>query len=93
MVKMSRKFKDAPMTPAETVTYWVEYIVRHGKDTLRSPVVDMPWWQVHLIDVYGFILLVIFVIFYVLKKIVKLFISFMFLSKNKLDINLKKKNS
>ena len=90
---MSRKFKDTPMTPADTITYWVEYIARHGKDALRSPVLDMPWWQADLLDIYGFILLLILVVFWVIKVIVKLIISGIVSSKNNSSSHLKKKSS
>lgn len=71
MKKVSQKFKDHPLTPLDTAVYWVEYIHRHGKDALRSPIIDMPWWQASLVDIYGFITLSIGFILYVIVKIFK----------------------
>ena len=93
MLEMSRKFKNTPMTPADTATYWVEYIARHGKDALRSPVMDLPWWQVYLVDIYGFILLVILIVCWIIKVTVKLLISCIIASKKNTASHLKKKIS
>lgn len=65
--KLSKQFTDRPVKPLDEAIYWVEYIARHGKGALRSPLVDMPWWQTTLLDVYGFIILVLLVVYYVLK--------------------------
>ncbi|KAJ8681570.1 hypothetical protein QAD02_017362 [Eretmocerus hayati] len=71
------KFKDTPMTPMDTAAFWVEYIARHGKDALRAPIVDLPWWQASLLDVYGFIVAVILILISIMRivfrKIVDLF--------------------
>lgn len=72
---MSKKFKDHPMSPLDTSIYWIEYIHRHGKDALRSPIVDMPWWQASLLDVYGFIIMSAVLVLYVFKKIINKSIS------------------
>ncbi|XP_016660394.1 UDP-glucuronosyltransferase 2B20 isoform X2 [Acyrthosiphon pisum] len=53
--KMSKKFNDRPMSPMDTACYWIEYIMRNGGDTLRSPAVNLYWWEVALIDVYELI--------------------------------------
>ena len=58
----------------ETAIFWVEYIARHGKHALRSPLVDMPWWQATLLDVYGFIIIVIVIISYIIKRLFTLLI-------------------
>ncbi|KAG7207216.1 hypothetical protein KM043_008894 [Ampulex compressa] len=51
----SIRFKDRPMSPMDTAVFWIEYVIRNGPDSLRSPAIDMPWWQLHLIDVYAFL--------------------------------------
>ncbi|XP_031829094.1 UDP-glycosyltransferase UGT5 [Nomia melanderi] len=56
--KLSKMFLDRPMNTTETVVYWTEYIIRHGADALRSPSMDLTWWQVQLLDVYVFLLFV-----------------------------------
>ena len=62
------------MSPIETAIFWIEYISRHGKDALRSPLVDMPWWQATLLDVYGFTIIVIVIILYTIHRLFKLLI-------------------
>lgn len=52
MRKLSQKFQDRPLSPADTAVYWVEYIIRHGADALRSPAMDLTWWQRELVDVW-----------------------------------------
>lgn len=47
------------MTGVSKAIWWIEYIIRHkGAKHLRSPAVDMPWYQYHMLDVIGFILIV-----------------------------------
>ncbi|XP_058810708.1 UDP-glucosyltransferase 2-like isoform X2 [Phymastichus coffea] len=71
MNRLSEKFVDRPMTPLDTAIYWVEYVARHGKRCLRSPLVDMPWWQANLLDVYAFVACVLILAYYILKFLVK----------------------
>ena len=70
--KISKRFRDVPVQPIYSARYWIEYVARHGKDALRSPSVDMPWWQVIQLDVYAFILAVVLIAFYVLKKFIQI---------------------
>ena len=71
VAELSKKFLDRPFKPLDTAIYWIEYIARHGKGALRSPLVDMPWWQANLLDVYAFILAVAIAALYTVKLIVK----------------------
>lgn len=76
MKKLSSRFKDRPSNATETAVYWTEYVIRHkGAKHLRTAAVGMPWWKYYLVDVIGFILLVVisvlYVIFFVLKLIFK----------------------
>ena len=70
--KVSSEFRDRPLTPIQTASFWIEYIVRHGKNALRSPTVDMPWWQVSLLDIYALIASIVLLVLYVTIKILKL---------------------
>jgi glucuronosyltransferase len=77
--KIGRIFRDSPIKPVDKAIFWVEYVARHGKDTLRSPIVDMPWWQRSLLDVYCFITLIILIALFVIKlafkKLIRTFFS------------------
>ncbi|XP_054729022.1 UDP-glycosyltransferase UGT5-like isoform X1 [Anastrepha obliqua] len=53
----SRLYRDRPMSPRETVVYWVEYVLRHnGAKHMQSPAVHMNRWQLMSLDVIGFLL-------------------------------------
>ncbi|KAL7302509.1 hypothetical protein TKK_0005151 [Trichogramma kaykai] len=72
--KLSLSFRDVPMSPMDTAAYWIEFVARNGKKSLRSPLVDMPWWQASLLDVYAAFLVVTIVALYTVKVIVRLLI-------------------
>lgn len=47
------------MSATNSTIYWIEYVIRNGGDVLRSPALEFSWWQLHLLDVYGFVLLIL----------------------------------
>ncbi|XP_071554845.1 UDP-glucosyltransferase 2 [Temnothorax nylanderi] len=53
---LSRQFLDRPLNAIDTAAYWIEYVIKYGEDSLRSPAMDLTWWQLSLIDVVGFLL-------------------------------------
>lgn len=53
---LSQKFLDRPLNAVDTANYWIEYVIKYGEDSLRSPAMDLTWWQLSLIDVIGFLL-------------------------------------
>lgn len=67
----SNLFKDRPMSAMDTAIFWIEFIIRNGGEVLKSPALQYSWWQLQLLDVYGFILLnfvfVLLIIISVLK--------------------------
>ncbi|XP_023314407.1 uncharacterized protein LOC106648144 [Trichogramma pretiosum] len=73
--QVSKMMRDTPMKPMDTAAYWIEFVARHGKDALRSPLTDMPWWEASLWDVYTFILSIIFLLLYVIKLILGRFLA------------------
>ncbi|XP_011297292.1 UDP-glucuronosyltransferase 1-9 [Fopius arisanus] len=66
---ISDLFLSRPMSALDTAVYWVEYTARHGT-VMKSPATELSWWQLYLLDVYGFIITCALIILYVLKKIV-----------------------
>ncbi|XP_060833725.1 UDP-glucosyltransferase 2-like [Rhopalosiphum padi] len=63
--KLSKRFKDRPLNATESAVYWTEYVIRHkGAKHLRTAAVGMPWWKYYLVDVIGFITLIIFAVLY-----------------------------
>lgn len=71
MKKLSRKFMDRPLSAADTAIYWVEYIIKHGANALRSPAMDLTWWQVELLDVVAFILIATIAALYIIMTAIQ----------------------
>ena len=47
--------------PVDTMVRWIEHVMTHGGEHLRSHAVDMPWYQYWMLDVLSLIIIVIFV--------------------------------
>lgn len=73
--RLSAEFRDRPMSPLDTAVFWVEYVIRHGGMNIRSPAMDLTWWQIALLDVYGVLLsAVVFVtwsLVFLIKKLTR----------------------
>ncbi|XP_044755556.1 UDP-glycosyltransferase UGT5-like isoform X1 [Coccinella septempunctata] len=70
--KRSQIMRDKPLDPADTINYWVEYVIRyHGTPHLRVAALDLEWYQYLLIDVVLFILAVAAIIIVSLKFLIK----------------------
>lgn len=71
--KLSKRFRDRPMTPQESVVFWTEYIARHdGAEFLQAAGNNMTFLQLHLIDIYCALLLIFIIVLAVLRKLIKL---------------------
>ncbi|KAL6443533.1 hypothetical protein ACFW04_001593 [Cataglyphis niger] len=74
---LSEKFLDRPIKPLDTAIFWIEYVIRYGSDVLRSPALDLTWWQLYLVDVFAFLLFciaisiiaIVFIVRFLLKMI------------------------
>ena len=64
--KLSQKFRDRPLSAEDTAVYWTEYIVRHGANALRSPAMNLTWWQIELLDVYAVFLFATLAVLYLI---------------------------
>ena len=60
--KASAIMKDDVMLPVQRAAYWVEHVTRFGSDHLRSPGLDLPWYQYWMIDIIC-VLLIVFITF------------------------------
>ncbi|GFG31351.1 hypothetical protein Cfor_12920 [Coptotermes formosanus] len=50
--RISRIYRDQPLTPLQQAVYWTEYVIRHtGAPHLRSAALDLAWYQYFLLDV------------------------------------------
>lgn len=70
--EFSKLYYDRPMSSQKSVIFWVNYVLRHG-NILRSPAVDLAWYQVELLDVYGFLLLNAIFLIYISFLIIRTF--------------------
>lgn len=62
------RYRDQPMTPLDTATYWIEYVARHkGATFMRSPAQDLCFFSYHLLDVYLFLITSVVIIVWLLK--------------------------
>ncbi|XP_055609265.1 UDP-glycosyltransferase UGT5-like [Uranotaenia lowii] len=89
--QISQRFRDKPMTPRQTVTYWVDYVLRHhGAPHLKSPAVDLSFWQYHSLDVLATFLAIFIVILVLEVMIVKAILRKIFRKKSKADSKKKR---
>ncbi|XP_015608810.1 UDP-glucuronosyltransferase 2C1 [Cephus cinctus] len=73
---LAKAYKDRPAGPLDTAVWWTEYIARgDGVPFIRSPAVDLPWYQYHLVDVYVFLISAILVSIYVAIRFTKMAVS------------------
>ncbi|KAK4872334.1 hypothetical protein RN001_014363 [Aquatica leii] len=82
ITRLSDLADDQPMTSLERAVWWIEYVIRHNGTThLRSPALDIPWYQYYLLDVIGVLLialgLILFLSIFILRGFMKI-IKFMF---------------
>ncbi|XP_075217447.1 UDP-glucosyltransferase 2-like [Lycorma delicatula] len=84
--KLSRTFNDRLNTPLETAVFWTEYVLRHkGTSNLKSPALDLSWYQLALLDV-------IFVVFVIILTILSLIYIILRVVKHYLFTSINKKN-
>ena len=85
IAKASKILKDSPMSPSETVTYWLEHIMSFGSKHLRSQSLDMPLYQLFMVDVLGFVFLVMVVLLYVTKLLLSRILNVLLFRKAKTE--------
>lgn len=69
--RLSSSFRDRPQSAMDTAAFWIEFVIRNGKDSMRSPALDLTWWQEALLDVYAVTLAGLFCVVYIVIFIVK----------------------
>lgn len=69
--RLSQVFRDRPLTPLQSVVYWIEYVIRYdGARHMQSPAVHLNFIQNNSIDV----LLFFAVTFYIVLKVLQFFL-------------------
>lgn len=62
---VSFMFRDRPLTPADSAVYWIEYLIRYGKDANTRPVsADASWINHFMIDMFVALLTTVFVLWF-----------------------------
>ncbi|VVC33308.1 Hypothetical protein CINCED_3A004360 [Cinara cedri] len=78
-MRMSLIFNDRPLTSIDKAVYWVEYVIRHkGAHHLRSPAVELVWYQYYSLDIFAFIISIILFLIFIFYRITKLVIKSIF---------------
>lgn len=64
----SQLYRDRPMHPLDEALYWVEYVLRHsGAKHIQSQAVHLNWLQYHSLDVFGFLFLLVLIVWNTLR--------------------------
>ncbi|CAH1787532.1 unnamed protein product [Owenia fusiformis] len=85
--KASKIFRSR-RSPRKRAFEALDHVVMFGGEHLRPSSVEMPFWQLWMIDIYAFLTLVISVIFFILKIVILFvcrFVTKRFRSKQKVD--------
>ena len=74
--ELAEIIQDEPMTGLEKAIWWTEYVIRHkGAKHLRSPIIDIPFYQYHLLDVIAFLVVVTVTLIYIMYRLIKFLIT------------------
>ncbi|PNF23012.1 UDP-glucuronosyltransferase 2B33 [Cryptotermes secundus] len=74
--RLSRIFRDQPLTPLEQAVFWTEYVIRHkGAPHMRSAALDLTWYQYFLLDVIAVLALavgsVVLIVFLMMRLLLR----------------------
>jgi len=91
--RLSRIYRDQPLTPLQQAVYWTEYVIRHkGAPHLRSAALDLAWYQYFLLDVIAVLALVAVCVLVAVYFISRAFIRRLFDTMRLLRTSVVKKN-
>ncbi|XP_021912896.1 uncharacterized protein LOC110826504 [Zootermopsis nevadensis] len=76
--RLSRIYRDQPLTPLEQAVFWTEYVIRHkGAPHMRSAALDLTWYQYFLLDVIAVLALAagsaLLVMFLIIRALLRIF--------------------
>jgi glucuronosyltransferase len=67
--RMSIIYRDQPMTGRQKAAFWIEHVIKYGGKHLRSPAVDMPIYQLYMMDILALLLLFVLCLVFCCKWI------------------------
>ncbi|XP_045479526.1 UDP-glycosyltransferase UGT5-like isoform X3 [Harmonia axyridis] len=74
--KRSKIMRDKPITPRETIAFWVDYVVNHkGANHLKVAALKLSWYQYLLLDVVAFIVIFLFLLVCFIRSVIKYMLS------------------
>lgn len=87
--KYGEIYKDVDFADVNKAVWWIEYVLRHnGASHFRNRLLDMPFWQRYMLDVYAFLFLVIIATSTIINFTVRFVLGTIFrtrMKKNKRD--------
>lgn len=87
----SKIFRDRPIHPLNLSIYWLEYVLKYkGASHLKSPALELKWYQYRLLDVYFILIMSSLVVIGIIYTSIKYLFSMFNNTKNKLQLNGKK---
>lgn len=86
--KLSAIFRDRPQSPLETAIFWIEYVLRHhGAKHIQSNSIHLNFFQLHSLDVIGFLVAIASAVLYIQWKILKCVLRKIFGKSNKSKVD------
>lgn len=75
-VELGKLLNDEMNTGLEKAVWWIEYVIRNkGATHFRNRVVDMPWHEYLILDVYAFLIFTSLLLSFILYKILVFFVT------------------
>ncbi|XP_056632310.1 UDP-glucosyltransferase 2-like isoform X2 [Diorhabda sublineata] len=88
---MGEIFRDEEIPSLQRAVYWTEYVIRHkGAKHLKSPIVDMPAWKFYMLDVLGFLAIILILILFVIYLLLRTLFRRLTLIIKKFFLNVEK---
>ncbi|XP_030843451.1 UDP-glucuronosyltransferase 2B33-like [Strongylocentrotus purpuratus] len=80
--RLSTILRSRPMEPVDRAAFWIEHVIKHGGDYMRSPGKDLSFIQYNLIDVFTFLIGIGALLLFAFYKIMRCCISCCWRKKN-----------
>ncbi|KAL1451626.1 hypothetical protein WDU94_005984 [Cyamophila willieti] len=89
--RLSHIYKSSPVHPLEKTISSIEYVIRTGGAAhLKTKATDLPWYQLLLLDVIGFCLILLGLILYIVYRIGGIILNLVYdRNKSTVKINVK----
>ena len=73
--EVSKLLNDNPIKPMDEAMYWIEYVIRNkGAKHLKSAAIDLPWYQYLMLDIFGFLFMILVISLVTIRYVFKYWI-------------------